>query len=79
MKSTELRNDNYAFISIVTVKPLINIRYVRFTIKIEKNVENKGCIVQEVMCKGTIDGTSCSLVFNIIALPSTCDTLASSH
>lgn len=31
------------------------------------------------MRKGTIDGTSCSLVVNIIALPSTCDTLASSH
>lgn len=42
MKSIELRNDNYASVSIVTLKPLINIRYIRFTIKIEKNIEKKG-------------------------------------
>lgn len=60
---------------------LVSLRWNRWSIldTLDSFVENKGCIVHEVMCKGTIDGTSCSLVFNIIALPSTCDTLASSH
>lgn len=46
MKSISLTNDNWAFVSIITLKPLINIRYFRFTIKIKKMWKTKDVLLK---------------------------------